>query len=538
MSKRIVPERRCKSIYKKTKFDDSTSDCASTCTDDYSSTCADDHSSIHTDDYTDDYTDTCADSYISLMSSDISDEPADTVSASDLVRELARIRVQMRLPTMRDILVANIPDKDKCHAISVYEIACHETDYTFAQYEAYQQVRRIINMAVLTREELDNIHADEVRLCVAKVPADIAIKKKIYGLNASDATKGTLYGMCNDMMRLPRDSAEYTTTRSKLLWAVSLPHNNLAAAPDVDLSDTTQVKTHCVEVLNRLNETLHGLAAVKEKLIQTYLNRLYNPHARSMLGLCSAPGLGKTAIASAMADAVGLPFERISLGGMCDSSIFKGSDSVWVGSKPNIILCILRRMTVCNGVVLFDEIDKLGTTPQGKEIQYALLHITDYTQNKEFQDLFLSEFHHDLSNIWFIFGMNTAEWLDPALADRLDITRLDSYSSAESDYIIKHHFLPEAVANAGMPPGIVTIGDKACDRLRRALPSGDGLRPVQRAISDLVSKINMFNVWGDGAGDLSYNIPGFTGFPYEITAQTINAVFKAKGTPSYNMMYS
>jgi len=392
-------------------------------------------------------------------------------------------------------------------------------------------------------DELVMINKEQERLKTTRPPIDYEIKRKIFYLDADDKVKAKLYEMNNELENLNRENSEYNTLKAKILWAISLPHRKLAQTKIIDAnSNMEDVNLYCSAIYNKLNTNLYGMKNVKERLMQTVLNRVYNPNTKSMLGLSSPPGRGKTAVASALAKAMDLPFERISLGGMEDPSIFKGTDNSWVGASPSIILHILKKMKVSNGIVLFDEIDKLGNSVRGREIQYALLHITDYVQNKEFHDLFLSEFTHDLSNIWFMFAMNNHDWLDPALKDRLDIVKVEKYSKNDINAIITKHFLPDAISNAGLKEGDITISKCGCNAIQSVLSDNidsDGLRPIQKHITNVVSKLNLLRVVKSNNDiKLSYKLPNFTNFPCEITKDTIDKLIERKYTnPSYIKMY-
>lgn len=445
--------------------------------------------------------------------------------------------------TLPRILRETMPFNDKIEIVKMFKILLN-MDYNGIDYYEYdKEIKRKIKRAVsIPINEIEAINKEQERLKTKQPPSDYELKRKIYYLDADDSVKAKLYDMHNDLINLNRDNSEYSTLKGKLLWAISLPHRKMAITPNDLIKDTNALKNYCSDVYKNLDKHLYGMKKVKERLMQTVLNRIYNPKAKSMLGLSSPPGRGKTAIASALAKSLNLPFERISLGGMEDPSIFKGTDNSWVGSSPSIILHILRRMKVSNGIVLFDEIDKLSTSQKGKEIQYALLHITDYIQNKEFHDLFLSEIPHNLSNIWFMFAMNNDDWLDPALRDRLDIVHVDSYSKDDIIQIIKRHFLPAAAINSGLKAEDIDISEGACKELRSILSedmSTDGLRAIEREITNIVSKINLYNVlrYGDTI-NLSFSVPDFNGFPYKIKINTIDKLVERKKiNPSYLKMY-
>lgn len=319
-------------------------------------------------------------------------------------------------------------------------------------------------------------------LCVI---SDVELLHKLFELDAPMETKLKIYEMFVRMNLHTKESSEYASARGKLMWALGLPFNKMKPISD----ESASMKDYCADVLSRLNEKLYGMEKVKDKMMRMVNNRLYNPHCKTMLGLKGNAGLGKTAAAEALAYALNLPFERISLGGMIDASIFRGSDGVWVGSTPSIIVQILKKMTYANGVVLFDELDKLTGT-QGKQIQFALLHITDYTQNKDFHDLYLNDFPHDLSNLWFMFAMNDDSTLDAALKDRLDITDVKPYSRQEKITIVREYLLPKQLREVGMDANMCEITVNAASALI-CKSASISIRPLNKYLYTILSKINL-----------------------------------------------
>lgn len=56
-----------------------------------------------------------------------------------------------------------------------------------------------------------------------------------------------------------------------------------------------------------------------------------------------------------------------------------------------------------NPIIYFDGLDKISNTPKGEEIVNLLIHITDDSQNSNFQDKYFSGINIDLSKCIFFF---------------------------------------------------------------------------------------------------------------------------------------
>ena len=72
------------------------------------------------------------------------------------------------------------------------------------------------------------------------------------------------------------------------------------------------------------------------------------------------------------------PFEQISFGGANSADFLKGHDYTYIGSKPGEIVRCLQRMKYKNGILFFDEYEKVS---EKTDIASCLLHITDFQQN-------------------------------------------------------------------------------------------------------------------------------------------------------------
>jgi intein/homing endonuclease len=233
-----------------------------------------------------------------------------------------------------------------------------------------------------------------------------------------------------------------------------------------------------------------------------------------------------TMIYSAVAEAYGIPFERVSLGGLHDPAVLKGHSSTYIGAEPGLIVKILQRIKCSNGMIFFDEMDKLGQTERGREVQYALLQILDATTNKDFRDTYLADITIDLSKFWFVVAMNHDEWLDHAVRDRLHIMRLKSYKRSEKEEIARQFLLPGALKEVGMPLDSVTFTPEAIKRLVSQMPEEGNVRPIKDEMALLIGRINLYRSLllpdgGTGQLKLDFSIPNFS-LPLTVTPELVD----------------
>ena len=113
-------------------------------------------------------------------------------------------------------------------------------------------------------------------------------------------------------------------------------------------------------------------------------------------------GNGKTTLVKeGIAKALHRPFAFIALGGASDSAFFDGHSYTYEGSHWGRIIQILQDSKYMNPIIYFDELDKVSKTSKGEEIINLLIHMTDQSQNKGFQDKYYAGIPIDLSKVIF-----------------------------------------------------------------------------------------------------------------------------------------
>ena len=186
---------------------------------------------------------------------------------------------------------------------------------------------------------------------------------------------------------LEAGSPEYAVTRNYLDWISQVPWG-VVHEDKIDLKRARRI----------LDRDHDGLADVKDRIIEFLAVGAYKKDVSgAILLFIGPPGVGKTSIGRSIAEAMGRPFYRFSVGGMRDEAEIKGHRRTYIGALPGKIVHALKECQVMNPLIMLDEIDKLGISYQGDPAS-ALLETLDPEQNNSFLDHYL-DLRLDLSRI-------------------------------------------------------------------------------------------------------------------------------------------
>jgi ATP-dependent Lon protease len=174
----------------------------------------------------------------------------------------------------------------------------------------------------------------------------------------------------------------YSSSRVYLELLADLPWQKVSEERELDLRAAKE----------SLDQDHYGLTKVKQRIIEYLAVRKLKPDARGpVLCFVGPPGVGKTSLASSIANALNRKFIRISLGGVKDEADIRGHRRTYIGSMPGRLIDGLKRVGVNNPVMLLDEIDKTGSDVRGDPAS-ALLEVLDPEQNKSFNDQYPCSF--------------------------------------------------------------------------------------------------------------------------------------------------
>lgn len=280
----------------------------------------------------------------------------------------------------------------------------------------------------------------------------------------------------------------------------SLGFKCLKTKNEIDIYDDIQ-KLPDMDHLTELDFTIEPHDSNK------YAGFTLDGNGRFLLSSCLVTH--NTHLVQVFADAIGLPFAKINMGGAVDSHYFLGHSYTYEGSTPGVIVKTLSDMKnkqgrrTKTGVILLDEFDKIG---HNSKIAHTFLHISDPVQQADFRDQYMPEMKIDLSNITFVYSMNDISSIDATLLNRIPIIHVQGYNSKEKKAIMEKYLLPNLIKNTGLPPNSITISDEVFNMLDG--DSSSGMRNIKHQLSAIVNRINALNCAPQGVW--SYTIPGFS----------------------------
>lgn len=249
-----------------------------------------------------------------------------------------------------------------------------------------------------------------------------------------------------------------------------------------------------------------------------------NPNSGgNMIGIQGPMGTGKTTLVKeGIAKAIDRPFFFITLGGASDSSFLEGHSYTYEGSTWGRISETLMQAQCMNPVFYFDELDKVSKTAKGDEIINTLIHLTDSTQNTQFQDKYFSGIDVDLSQSVFIFSYNKLEDINPILLDRLVNIKISSFKTEDKLAICKNYLIPGIEKKLGLNKGDINFSDKSIKYIIENYTDEEGVRGLKKCLDSICSKINVFMLTGN-KDILPYEI-GDLKYPYNIEDKIINSL--------------
>lgn len=282
-----------------------------------------------------------------------------------------------------------------------------------------------------------------------------------------------------ELKRLERTnpaSPEMGVIQNYIEWVLDLPW-------DIENQETIDVK----EAQKTLDKHHYGLTKVKERIIEYLSIKALSPYIKApIVCLVGPPGVGKTSIATSIAQALKRKFVRASLGGVRDEAEIRGHRRTYVGAMPGRIIEGIKNVGSKDPLFLLDEVDKMASDYRGDPVS-ALLEVLDPEQNSTFSDHYIG-LAFDLSKVMWIITANDLGNIPRPLRDRMEIIMLPSYTEVEKMHIAKEYLLDKVKKANGLKKSQVNMSDEVISKIIEDYTREAGVRELERQLSKACRK--------------------------------------------------
>lgn len=258
----------------------------------------------------------------------------------------------------------------------------------------------------------------------------------------------------------------------------------------------TSIKSFLFEVRKNIDNEMYGMDDIKEEIMSIMKSYLTNPGSmNNTLALEGSPGIGKTDLIRKIAKNIGLPFLQISVSNTVDSLYLTGCGYSYSGSEPGILAKGIIQMGYKNGIIFFDEIDKIMDSNKGQEIFGALMQVCDFSQNHSWEDKYFDGIPIDLSGYLFVYSLNDPNKVQSALFSRIsqNMFHLEDYIKEEKVEIILKYTIPNYLENLKINKNNISIEKKIIEFIVEKHEECGGMREINGTILRLLRLIDYYN---------------------------------------------
>lgn len=303
--------------------------------------------------------------------------------------------------------------------------------------------------------------------------------KKAEELDMPEDTKKMLIKEIKRFKQIPTQSSEKGQLENYIDTMLGMPWNKFT-------EDNTDIE-HAKSVLDKEH---HGMDKVKQRIVEYIaVRQLAGDSARGTVLCMNGPaGVGKTSIVKSMANALGRPMEKISLGGLGDPSQLKGHRKTYIGAMMGSIANAVKKAGTNNPVILLDEIDKIAKDTHKGSPEAVLLELLDPSQNDKFFDDYLN-CEIDMSKVIFIATSNYLQNMSAPLRDRLEIVDMKPYMTHEKVNIAETHLIPRSEREHGLGEITVTYDDGIVESIVKGYTREGGVRKLKQCFDSINRKV-------------------------------------------------
>ncbi len=411
----------------------------------------------------------------------------------------------------------------------------------------HPNIRKLLtNITTKTRTNIDlltklteNELSYETRISLLKVPDYVKLKalEKNKMCKNSFTNDGKAQSWLDGLLQIPFGVySQNEIINFKKEFIKKLNNNNLFSDNDIEKfikkkqhkkewnEYKIRKKNYLLDIRNILDSVVYGHKETKTQLERLFAQWINGDDKGAIIGLQGPPGTGKTSIvkhglSKCLKDLNGKPrpFAFLPIGGSTNGSTLVGHNFTYVGSTWGRIVDILITSKCMNPIIFIDEVDKVSTTDYGREIISILTHLTDATQNNEFEDKFFSGIKLDLSKALIVFSFNDPNLIDPILRDRITIIETTPLTINDKLIIIKDYMMVEICKDIGFNIKEIIIKDETIKFIIETYTHEAGVRKLKEKLVEIIRDINLNRFYNN-----EYKLP------FTITEEYIKKLFEDK----------
>src|SRR6059058_5037516 len=180
-------------------------------------------------------------------------------------------------------------------------------------------------------------------------------RDRVEALPIGDEHKQTLRREVNRLTQLSPSSSDYSVIKGHLDTIFQIPW-----------TEKTEDQLDLTKAEESLDQRHYGLEKVKERVLEFLaVLKLKGNLKGPILCFVGPPGVGKTSLGAAIADALGRKFVRMAVAGVTDESEIRGHRKTYIGAMPGKLIQSYVQVGVNNPLIMIDEIDKIGKDFRG-----------------------------------------------------------------------------------------------------------------------------------------------------------------------------
>ena len=406
----------------------------------------------------------------------VSQETVESVRAVEAPGDLADLMAANVL-TRREDRQEILDELDPLRRLEkVCVILMRETDMADTEKQIQARIKKQVEKNQKDYYLREQIKAIQTELGDRDESEIAELRKRMEETPLNEEARGKCEKELDRLSHMAPGTPEASVSQTYIEWILDLPWGK-ETEDNLDLNRAREV----------LNRDHYGMEEVKERIIE-YLAvlRLKKDMKGPILCFVGPPGVGKTSIVKAIAEAVDRKFVQMSLGGVRDEAEIRGHRRTYIGSIPGRIIAGLKQAGTMNPVFLFDEIDKMSGDFRGDPAS-AMLEVLDAEQNNAFRDHYL-ELPFDLSKVMFITTANEMETIPAPLLDRMELIEVPSYTEEEKLQILKRHLMPKQIREHGLKPGALKMSDTVYKAMIEGYTREAGVRTLERTAAKVCRK--------------------------------------------------